>query len=591
MQAILCFLLPPVLMVLLWNKLRGNERDIWRDLARYAISTLLLNGLCLVASTVLTGNDVGLAYRLNTYVGFAVKYLALAVCLAALLPLAVNYCQKSCAFQLELPERKTFQHWRLIGIAYAVVLFLMSAVLIANNQFWGDECFSIRLSKQSFAQMLESTAVDVHPPLYYAILQAVCLVLGHNPVAYNLSALIPYGIMLAFAVTVIWNRFGKESALLYMTLASLLTNAIRYNAEVRMYSWGALFVLLSFYYLYRILQTNKTGHYALFVLFSLCAAYTHYYCLVSVAFFYVVLLLRLFADWKKYLTKVLVSCAATVVLYLPWLMVLLKTFKTTSEGFWLTEIPTVEQSLHFLFQSENSSALVWAFFLLGAAFLLKELGILTVTKEEDKKWKFHMKLCKLTVSADAVWIFGGLLAVFGTILAGIAVSKLFTPMYIVRYLFPVASVAWLVLSVCASRLKGKQLLCLILALVVLVPGLPTYTETMKKEIKDLERLEMTLDATQDVIQTTDHIYTNLEHIQWTIAEYYYPGVYCELNKLETWPEFDPNTTSWLILTSALSASEMEAVEQQGFDWEMVVYYGVLGTHEVCVYKISQGEGV
>lgn len=145
-------------------------------------------------------------------------------------------------------------------------------------------------------------------------------------ISYRLLSMIPYGIILCFALTVIRKRFEKEAELILITCSSLINTAIDYNVQTRMYSWGALFVLMSSYCLRCILEYNRIRDYTGFVMMSLAAAYTHYYCLISVAFFYLVLLLIAAARRKEYLARVLGACVITVVAYLPCFFKWLQTF-------------------------------------------------------------------------------------------------------------------------------------------------------------------------------------------------------------------------------------------------------------------------
>lgn len=54
---------------------------------------------------------------------------------------------------------------------YALVLFAMHFVRIFDNSFWGDEGFSIGLAQMNVFEMLQVTAADNHPPLYYLFTQ------------------------------------------------------------------------------------------------------------------------------------------------------------------------------------------------------------------------------------------------------------------------------------------------------------------------------------------------------------------------------------------------------------------------------------
>lgn len=157
----------------------------------------------------------------------------------------------------------------VIAVLYTLILFALNLIMAFNINFWSDEGYSILLSRMSFTDMLNATAGDVHPPLYYILLQTISRIMDFQWISYRLLSLIPYGIMLCFALTVIWKKFGEEVALILITCSSLLNTAIDYNVQTRMYSWGALFVLMSFYCLRGILEHNRIKDYVGFVLMSL----------------------------------------------------------------------------------------------------------------------------------------------------------------------------------------------------------------------------------------------------------------------------------------------------------------------------------
>ena len=173
---------------------------------------------------------------------------------------------------------------------YALVLFAMHFVRIFDNSFWGDEGFTIRLVKASFYRMCRLTAGDVHPPLYYFFTQILYHIFGNHGYTYHLSALIPYGIILILACTVVRKWFGMIPAAVLVTLSSFTSSAILYNVEARMYSLGALCVLAAYLAFYQIYKANRLFDWCVFGFTSLCAAYTHYYALLSVAFFSLLLL-------------------------------------------------------------------------------------------------------------------------------------------------------------------------------------------------------------------------------------------------------------------------------------------------------------
>lgn len=132
------------------------------------------------------------------------------------------------------------------------------------------------------------------------------------------------------ACTYVKRNFGFICALILITMSSLTNSALTYNLEVRMYALGALFVLIAFLALYEIIKHNHFNHWIIFVLSSLGAAYTHYYALISVAFFYLVMLLLSYSK-KDYRKTTTLACLITIIAYLPWLIILLKAFERTAK--------------------------------------------------------------------------------------------------------------------------------------------------------------------------------------------------------------------------------------------------------------------
>ena len=62
--------------------------------------------------------------------------------------------------------------------------------------------------------------------------------------------------------------------------------------NIRMYSWSALFVSLSAIYAYRVYSQNKVSLYVYFVIFSLLAAYSHYFATFTIVLINIILLIN-----------------------------------------------------------------------------------------------------------------------------------------------------------------------------------------------------------------------------------------------------------------------------------------------------------
>lgn len=53
----------------------------------------------------------------------------------------------------------------LWGMVIGITILYIS--LIFNHNIWTDEAFTLQLLEQNITGILEGTARDVHPPLYY----------------------------------------------------------------------------------------------------------------------------------------------------------------------------------------------------------------------------------------------------------------------------------------------------------------------------------------------------------------------------------------------------------------------------------------
>lgn len=484
-------------------------------------------------------------------------------------------------------KNKKLDYQYVMAAFYACILFAMNCIMVFNMNFWSDEGYSIMLSRMSLSDMLNATAGDVHPPLYYILLQIICRLTGFSWISYRFLSVIPYGILLVFALTVIWKKFGKEPAIIWITFASLLNTVVEFNVQVRMYSWGAFFVAMSFYCLYEILENNRKKDYAAFAVMSLGAAYTHYYCLISVAFFYIVLLAMAIVKRKEYFRKVMLTCIVTVLAYLPWFFVLLTTFNRTQEGYWMTEIPSLKECLLFLFSGKYQVVFLAAFLVIIVIFMAYETGVLKFKASFKGNFPLSITVSDFHVNKRTLWLAAGALSVFGTVLTGIMVSKAFRPMFTVRYVYPVSAVAWLMLGICLSKYKKKTVLAAVIVLLVLKGGFPNYITNYNERKYEESRLKAVLDATAGEISEDDAILTDVDLFRWVNVATYYPEMESRLIDTNTMGDLDKNTDYWMFMGGELESGMRQRLKEQGYRAVSIVKDGNLGRIPVYVYRLDR----
>ena len=181
----------------------------------------------------------------------------------------------------------------------------------------------------------------------------------------------------------------------------------------------------------------------------------------------------------------------------------------------------------------------------------------------------------------------GAASILGTILAAIVVSNAIRPFYVLRYIYPVSVVAWAILAVIVSRLRGKRLYAVLLLAYMLAVFSPAYMSRYRGDRAANERLQETLAATVEEIGAEDIILTNISHIGWTIAPYYYPENTAKSIDLSALPDLEKGVVYWLIVKDGQEMEGVrEALGEQGFSSQKVFERGNLGTHPVTIYRIA-----
>lgn len=592
MIAWISLFVPPLIATVLdkkFNIIAKKEKSNWicEYLMKYITNIFLVNILMMFCLNYIFKSQGDLVYKLNAYNDFAFKYMLLALAVAVGI-VGVEYAlQNKMKFTIEELELPYIKNGRVFVWIYVILLFGLNFIRIFDNNLWGDEAFTANLVQQSFGEIISVTAADVHPPLYYFIVRIFYLIFGKHGWMFHLVSLIPCFITIIFAMTVIWKKIAPEVALVLITLLCLSDNAVTYNVEVRMYSWAALFVLLSFYEAYQLLQDGKIFNYVLFVAFSLAAAYTHYYALLSVAFFYICIICYTLFYKMLDIKKVVVSCLSTVVLYLPWLGIVIRTVVRSTDNFWLKTIPTFKESIDYLF-SYKIDAGVGGIFIVGLLLVfVYETNFLRLNISEQNNINIIVSTRNLRCSKEVLWIIAGLSSVFGTIIVGIAISEIIRPFYLLRYIYPVSVVAWMILGVGISKLKGCKVYTGMLIFFMLVTFIPVYQSKYIYEKNDNINLQNTLNSIHDEITSDKIILTNIFHVDWTIVKYYFPDVKTELINDEAFVGLQDSKEYVLIVNSG---EDINTIAKQLKDEEVVctLLYknGVLGTMPIDIYSIA-----
>ena len=557
MTTLLCLFFPAVLSLyarhkILTGGIHRNDRCV-RWICEYGAAVLLLNLAAIVILHTAFGYTGAWWDLLRQHAVYRIRYLVLAVFLAVAEPIAENYFRFHASVKMPAPKISTGALY-----LYAAALCVLNFVRVFDNTFWGDEGFTIGLAKMSVAEMVRTTAGDVHPPLYYLWVQLLYKILGDTGVTYHLSAFLPYAVIIVLACTAVKKRFGLVPAVVLVTMSSIMKNAVVHNVEARMYALAALFVLAAYIALYDIIKEDTTLAWVVFCAASLGAAYTHYYALVSVAFFYLMLIPAMLKNKRK-LRKLAVSYAVTILAYLPWLTVLVHSFTKTKDDWWLGYIPSVKDCIDFVLDY-GWLAVVFAAVL--AAFVWQQ-----------KRF-----------TNEVLWVLAGVLSACGTAAVGLAMSYTLRPFFIARYLFPVTAVVYLLFGFCISKIQPHKLLAAGVLVMILLANIPAYAETYaldKWKDDETSRFCNTVKPAADAV-----IYTNDQHLCWNLVPYYYPDIADEYAE-DVRDALDGRSEIWLYWRDdELDEDALQLIQQNGYTAECV-YDGYFANSMYHAYKLEK----
>ncbi len=307
--------------------------------------------------------------------------------------------------------------WFILILAFSALFYLYN---INFSNIWIDEAFTKALVKHSFGDITVLIKNDFHPPLYFYALKIFVIIFGNTDFTIRLFSVLGALAAIVIGYVVGQKVFGKTGALYFCLLMLSLPMIAEYSHEARMYTWGAFAVTGVFLYSFLFIKSNKRSDLLFLMLFSLIAAYTHYYALLAAFWANVFVFIFLLIKKNKNLKIHIIYSLVTLILYMPWLIVMLSQTKKVSESFW---VPALNwQILISCFLAPFAPKIYLSPFL-PLAFIIYGLVLWVIYRNYiSRKEKRGIAL-------------GLALCMFGcTILSAVVISMLMQPIVYMRYI-------------------------------------------------------------------------------------------------------------------------------------------------------------
>ncbi len=230
---------------------------------------------------------------------------------------------------------------REAGLILAILLLGLTLRLwrLGDRGLWYDEAFAIFFAERGLAAMVEGTvtqvkgvAADVHPLLYYALLDGWMEAVGRSLLAVRFLSVLSGMLTIALAYVVGRGLWDRRAGLGAMALVAVSPFHIHYSTEARMYAQLGLLSLLIAYFFLRGWSSRRWWPWLGFGVAMAMALYTHNLAFLTPLALDIFVLLR--RRWDL-LARLAAAHLLTAILFAPWLMLVPSQWGKIQQAYWV----------------------------------------------------------------------------------------------------------------------------------------------------------------------------------------------------------------------------------------------------------------
>src|SRR3989339_15037 len=196
----------------------------------------------------------------------------------------------------------------------------------AGQSFWLDEGASIEIASTPLSNLLAKMTTDFHPPLFYLLLKSWLPLAGKSEWLIRMPFIILASLTIPALFFFLKEALGNRKQTI-ATLAALFLAIspfhIYYSQELRMYALNALLTTLSWLALLRFQNKGGKKNFLLYIFFSTLNLYTFYGAFFNLAAQGAFLVYK-----KKKAVSLFLALLISVLLFLPWVRILLRQLET-----------------------------------------------------------------------------------------------------------------------------------------------------------------------------------------------------------------------------------------------------------------------
>lgn len=209
-----------------------------------------------------------------------------------------------------------------VVVLFGVLALLLRLYDIGDKSIWLDEAWSWRAARLPLSDMVDWTAQDKHPPLYYGLLHYWIDIFGDRETGLRGLSAVAGAICAAALAGIGWRVGGWPLAIVAGALMAAHPTAIEFSQEARMYPLAGMFGLLATIALAASIDRPSIRRAVLYAALATAAIYTHYSAILLLAVHAGVAVSYAAARWRTDGRRRAMTAGGSFVLiavaFIPW---------------------------------------------------------------------------------------------------------------------------------------------------------------------------------------------------------------------------------------------------------------------------------
>jgi uncharacterized membrane protein len=360
--------------------------------------------------------------------------------------------------------------WRLslILVGILILAFGLRLIALSSRTLWYDEAFAVLFSRAGLSRMIYGTltpingaAADVHPLLYYSLLNVWMSILGENVIAIRLFSIVIGMLTIPLVFGLTRDLFDLRTGLVAALVVAIMPFHVQYSQEVRMY---ALLGLLLIAVTWCFVRGSRTGHAGYWIAFGVLAALSMYTQQLAAFYLLAIGLIPFVRRDRANIIRMILGALLALILYAPWLLSLPSQLSKIG-SYWIPK-PTLVDLLKtlwvFLFvelEIKNSLFVAISFLTLGiATVFLIWFALRTLARADRDRESLGLVMWLAFLPMILMWLFSQ-----------------WRPVYLDRGLLPSGLIFFIALAWLLTRTRLPRIMqAIILIPIVLTAGCGLY---------------------------------------------------------------------------------------------------------------------